>query len=66
MILLQYVRFTINLDIVYKMKSNINENLNNNENFKFKAFSDFDYVVNKLNKKLIFEYIYMFAEKLIT
>ena len=48
------------------MKSNINESLNNNKNFKFKTFSDFDYVVDKLNKKSIFEYVYIFVEKLIT
>ena len=66
MILFRYVRFTIDLDIVYKIKLNINENSNNNENFKFKTFSDFDYVVDKFNKKSIFKYIYMFAEKSIT
>ena len=66
MILLQCVRFTIDLDIVYKMKLNVNENLNNNKNFKFKIFLTFDYVVDKFNKKLIFKYIYMFAEKSIT
>ena len=48
------------------MKSNVNESSNNNENFKFKTFSNFDYVVDKLNKKSIFEYIYMFIEKSIT
>ena len=45
------------------MKSNINESLNNNENFKFKSFSDFDYAVDKLNKKSIFEYVYIFVER---
>ena len=65
-ILLRYVRFTIDFDIVYKMKSNVNESLNNNENFKFKTFSNFDYVADKFNKKSIFKYIYMFAEKSIT
>ena len=63
MILLQYVHFIINLDIVYEMKLNINESSNNKENLKFKAFSDFDYVADKLNKKSIFEYVYMFAEE---
>ena len=62
MILLQYVRFTINLDIIYKIKLNVNENSNNNENFKFKTFSDFDYVADKFNKKSIFEYIYIFVK----
>ena len=66
MILLRYVRFTINFDIVYEMKSNVNKNSNNNESFKFKTFSDFDYVVDKLNKKSIFKYVYMFVEKSIT
>ena len=63
MILFRYVRFTIDFDIVYKMKSNVNENSNNNKNFKFKAFLNFDYVVDKFNRKSIFEYVYMFAEK---
>ena len=66
MILLRYVRFTINFDIVYKMKLNINENSNNNRNFKFKTFLDFDYAADKLNKKSILEYVYMFVEELIT
>ena len=48
------------------MKSNVNKNSNNNESFKFKTFSDFDYVVDKLNKKSIFKYVYMFVEKSIT
>ena len=65
-ILFQYVRFTIDLNIIYKMKLNVNESLNNNESFKFKTFSDFDYIVDKFNKKSIFEYIYMFVERLIT
>ena len=66
MILLRYVRFTIDLDIVYEMKSSINKSLNNSENFRFKTFSDFDYAADKLNRKLILEYVYMFAEELIT
>ena len=65
MTLFRYIRFIIDLDIVYKMKSNVSESSNSNENFKFKAFSDFDYVVDKLNKKPIFEHVYMFAEELI-
>ena len=48
------------------MKLNINKNSNNNENFKFKIFSDFDYAADKLNKKSIFEYVYMFVEESIT
>ena len=47
------------------MKSNVNESSNNNENFKFKTFSDSDYVVDRLNKKSISEYIYIFVEELI-
>ena len=66
MTLLQYVRFTINFDIIYEMKSNVNESSNNNGNFKLKTFSDSDYAVDKFNKKSIFEYVYMFAEKSIT
>ena len=63
MILLRYIRFTIDFDIIYKIKLNVNKNSNNNENLKFKAISDFDYVVDKLNKKSIFEYVYIFVEK---
>ena len=63
MILLRYVHFTIDSDIVYEMKSSVSESSNNSKNFQFKAFSDFDYVVDKFNKKLIFEYIYMFVEE---
>ena len=66
MILLRYVRFTIDLDIIYKIKSNVNKNSNNSENLKLKTFLNFDYVVDKFNKKSIFEYVYMFVEELIT
>ena len=66
MILFQYVRFTIDFDIIYKIKSSVNESSNNNESFKLKTFLDFDYVVDKFNKKLILEYVYMFVEELIT
>ena len=68
MILFQYICFIIDFDIVYEMKLNVNENLNNNKNFKFKfkVFSNFDYAVDKFNKKSIFEYVYIFVEKLIT
>ena len=65
-ILLQYVRFTIDLGIVYETKLNVNKSSNNNKNSKLKAFSDSDYAADKLNRKSIFEYVYMFAEKLIT
>ena len=66
MILFRYVRFIIDFGIVYKMKLNVNKSSNNNKNFKFKTFLDFDYAVDKLNKKSIFEYVYIFAEKSIT
>ena len=65
MILFRYVHFTIDFDIVYEMKSNVNKSSNNNKSFKFKAFLNFDYAVDKLNKKSIFKYIYMFVEELI-
>ena len=65
MILFRYVRFTIDFDIVYEIKLNVNKSLNNNKNLKFKIFLDFDYVADKFNKKLIFEYVYMFVEELI-
>ena len=66
MILFRYVHFTIDFNIIYEMKLNVNESLNNSKNFKFKAFSNFDYAADKFNKKSIFEYVYMFAEKSIT
>ena len=66
MILLRYVRFTIDLNIVYEIKLSVNESSNSNKNSIFKTFSNFDYVVNKFNKKLILEYIYMFAKESIT
>ena len=59
-ILFRYIRSIIDFDIVYDLK------LNNNENFKFKIFSNFDYAIDKLNKKSIFEYVYMFVERLIS
>ena len=65
-ILLRYVRFTIDFNIIYKIKSNINESSNNNKSFKVKVFLNFDYVVDKFNKKLIFKSVYMFVENLIT
>ena len=58
-ILFKYIRFIINFDIIY------DEKLNNNENimFKFETFSNLNYVVNKFNKKSIFDYVYMFEKK---
>ena len=64
--LLRYVRFTIDLDIVYNMKSNISKSLNSSKNFKLQAFSSFDYAVDKFNKKLILEYVFIFAGESIT
>ena len=58
--LLRYIRSTIDFDIVYDLR------LNNSENFKFKIFSNFDYAVDKLNRKSILEYVYMFVEKSIS
>ena len=63
MTLLRYVRFTIDLDIVYEMKSSINESSNSNGSLKFKAFSNFDYAADKFNRKSILEYVYMFVEE---
>ena len=62
-ILFRYVRFIINLNIVYGEELNKSESLD--LTFKLKAFSDFDYAVDRLNKKLILEYVYMFVEELI-
>ena len=58
--LFRYIRSTIDLDIVYDLK------LDNNKSFKFKFFSNFDYAIDKLNKKSIFEYVYMFVERSIS
>ena len=54
MTLLQYVRFIINLNMIYKIKSNVNKSLNSSEKFKLQAFLNSDYSVDKLNKKSIF------------
>ena len=53
-------------DIYHTFVHNFTESLNNNENFKFKIFLNLNYAVDKLNKKSIFEYIYIFVEELIT
>ena len=54
-ILLRYIRFIIDLDIEYKSLESSESN--------FKIYLNFDYAANRLNKKSIFEYIYIFAEK---
>ena len=59
-ILLRCIRSIIDFDIVYDLK------LNNSENFKFKIFSNSDYAIDKLNKKSILEYVYMFVERSIS
>ena len=59
-ILFRYIRSTIDFDIVYDLK------LDNSESFKLKIFSNSDYAVDKLNRKSIFEYVYMFVEKSIS
>ena len=66
MILLRYVRFIIDFNIIYKMKSNVSENSNSSKNFKLKTFLNFDYVVDKFNENSFFKYVYMFVEKSIT
>ena len=55
--LLRYIRFIFDFDLVYDLK------LNNNESFKLKTFANFDYVVDKLNRKSILDYHYMFVEE---
>ena len=56
--LLRYVRFIIDFDIIYeRFESNENSSLN------LKAFSNSNYVANKLNRKSILEYVYMFVEE---
>ena len=63
-ILLRYIRFIIDYDIVY------DERLDNNESYnssvKLKAFLNFDYVVDKFNRKSILEYIYIMIEESIS
>ena len=60
-ILLRYIRFIIDFDIKYKSFEN-----NENVTFCFKVFSNFDYATNKLNRKSILEYVYMFVERSIS
>ena len=58
--LLRYIRSIIDLDIVYDLK------LDNSESFRLKIFSNSDYAVDKLNRKSILEYVYMFVERSIS
>lgn len=50
---LKYVRFIIHKNITYK----------NNKNLKFVEFSNFDYVVDILNRKSILTYVYMIVDE---
>ena len=56
-ILFRYIRLTIDFNIVFKMKSNSSESL------KLLTFSNSDYIIDKLNKKSILEYVYIFVER---
>ncbi len=51
--LMQYVRFIIDLDITYEVS----------ESMKLVKYSDSDYVLNRLDHKLILIYIYMLDEE---
>jgi len=51
--LMQYVRFIIDLDIMYKVS----------ESMKLVEYSDSDYVLDRLDCKLILIYIYMLNEE---
>ncbi len=51
--LMQYIRFIIDLNIMYKVS----------ESMKLVEYSDSDYVLNRLNCKLILIYIYMLDEE---
>ena len=53
--LLRYFRSIINLNLM----------LDDNENFKVVEYSDFDYVVDKFNRKCILNYVYMLKKTLI-
>ena len=53
--LLRYIRSTIDLGIVYGL------GLDNSGSPRLKAFSDSDYAADKLNRKSILGYVYMFA-----
>ena len=58
--LFRYIRSTINLSIMY-------DELENNESFvNFQIFFDSNYATNKLNKKSILKYVYMFVENSIS
>ena len=51
--LMQYVRFIIDLDIMYKVS----------ESIKLVKYSDSDYILDRLNYKSILIYIYMLNEE---
>ncbi len=52
---MRYVRFIINLIITYEV----------NESIKLIKYSDSDYILNKLNRKLILAYIYILNKELV-
>ena len=65
--LLRYIRFTIDLDIEYELFES-NESFKSNESMSFyvNVFSNSNYASNRLNKKSILEYVYMFVERSIS
>ena len=58
--LLRYIRSTINLGIIYE-GSKSSKSLPSN----LRAFLDLDYTADRLNRKLILGYVYIFARGLI-
>ena len=57
--LLRYIRSTVDYGIVYGKGLDISGSLNINS--KLKAYSDSDYAADKLNRKSILGYVYMFG-----
>ena len=58
--MLRYIRSTIDLSIIYR-GSKSSKSLSSS----LRAFSDLDYTVDRLNRKSILGYVYMFAGGLI-
>ncbi len=52
---MRYVRFIINLSITYEV----------NKSIKLIKYFNLNYILNRLNRKLILAYIYMFNEDLV-
>ncbi len=52
---MRYVRFIINLNITYEV----------NKSIKLIKYFNLNYVLNKLNRKLIFVYIYILNKELV-